>query len=102
MECGSTCVVGPNGERLSAHVDSRRSTDDTVVEVQSCWQRRRDGPCFDRAVGGRWYHVNHGNTSGHGLVLWIVIQNNTWLENGDVDGMRCRSTRCVCIDGKHG
>ena len=37
----------------------------------------------------------HCVASNHGQVLWVVIKNNDWLVNGQIDGMRSRTARIV-------
>ena len=37
----------------------------------------------------------HRVASNHGQVLWVVIKDNDWLVDGQIDGMRGGTTRIV-------
>ena len=102
MEGCATCRVRPYRERCTGHVDRRRSANDTATETQARWQQWIDAPCFCRTVGHSRCHRDHGNTSRHGLILWVVIQNDTRFKDGEIDGMRSRTTCCIRINCEQG
>ena len=101
MECCSTRRVGPDSEGCARHVHRRRSANDTVGEIQSGWEQWIDTPCLGCSIGDRRRHSHHGIPTGQGLIFWVVVQNNTRLKDGDVEGMRCGTACCICINREH-
>ena len=44
-----------------------------------------DFPRLNATTRHNWMQIGHSNASNQGQVLWVVIKNNDWLKDGDVD-----------------
>ncbi len=94
-------VVRPNGVHREREVDRGRAADDTVAEVETGWQVRRDGPVGGVATRDRREERGHLHATNQGHVFGVVVEDDDGLNDGDVERVVGRTTAVVGPHGEH-
>ena len=98
MRSRTACCICINCEHGSCHVHRWSTREYTISKVQSSRKRWMNRPCLNVTTCYRRMQRRHCVASNHGQVLWVVIKDNDWLVDGQIDGMRSRTARIVCPD----